>query len=127
MSDVSSPLDAERTFFGALIDSDRAALGRVLSEDFVLVDVMTGSLIERTVLIDLVGERRLEFESIDPAETLVREYGCAAVVTGRTRLHGRYEGTPFSARSRYTHVYVRQDGGWRLASAQGTPIAQPAE
>jgi hypothetical protein len=25
--------------------------------------------------------------------------------------------------SRYTHVYVQAGGGWRLASAQGTPIA----
>lgn len=28
--------------------------------------------------------------------------------------------------SRYTHVYVRAGQGWRLASAQGTPVA-PAE
>lgn len=38
-------------------------------------------------------------------------------------MSGRYEGTPWSASSRYTHVYIEDQGAWRLASAQGTPIA----
>jgi hypothetical protein len=32
------------------------------------------------------------------------------------------DGTEFSAGSRYTHVYSRADGSWRLVSAQGTEI-----
>jgi hypothetical protein len=36
------------------------------------------------------------------------------------------DGTPFEAGSRYTHVYVRSDAGWRLLSAQGTEISRPA-
>jgi hypothetical protein len=32
----------------------------------------------------------------------------------------------FEAHSRYTHVYVRNEQGWQLASAQGTPIVAPA-
>ena len=123
MTDDSSPLDTERTFFASLIDADRGALGRVLSDDFVLIDVMTGSEINRDLLLDLVGSRRLEFEAIEPAEALVRAYGSSAVVTGRTEMSGRFDGAPFSTRSRYTHVFVEQRGQWRLVSAQGTPIA----
>ena len=39
-------------------------------------------------------------------------------------MHGRYQDQAFAAHSRYTHVYVNLDSGWRLASAQGTPIAE---
>jgi hypothetical protein len=33
--------------------------------------------------------------------------------------------TPFAASSRYTHVFVDQQGEWRLVTAQGTQILQP--
>ena len=35
--------------------------------------------------------------------------------------------TATTARSRYTHVFVEQDGRWRMVAAQGTQIAPPAE
>jgi hypothetical protein len=53
----------------------------------------------------------------------LRWYGDAAVVTGETRMAGRFGEQRWSAHSRYTHVYVFAEGGWLLASAQGTPIA----
>jgi hypothetical protein len=68
----------------------------------------------------------LVFQTIDPAEVRCRRYGATAVVTGRTRMAGRYAGAAFAAASRYTHVYVEQpgdDGAWRMVAAQGTPIA----
>ena len=43
---------------------------------------------------------------------------------GWTRMRGAYGGAAFEAASRYTHVYVRMDGVWRMASAQGTKIAE---
>jgi hypothetical protein len=116
-------LDAEDKFFQALLQSDGGALNGVLTPDFLLIDVMTGSEIPRSTLIDLVGSRQLRFESVKRIAARVRLYGTAAVVTGQTRMHGRFGEQPWSAHSRYTHVYVRIGEGWQLASAQGTPIA----
>lgn len=42
-------------------------------------------------------------------------------------MEGRYEGASWSARSRYTHVYIDDQGVWRLASAQGTPISADSQ
>ena len=84
---------------------------------------MTGSEIPGSVLRELVAARQLVFESIERIDSRVRAYGSAAVVTGQTRMHGRYQQQSWSAHSRYTHVYVRGEDGWRLASAQGTAIA----
>lgn len=75
------------------------------------------------MLLDLIGSGALRFHGVDRAEPTVRRYASAAVVTGRTRMRGEYAGTPWEARSRYTHVYVEQAGGRRLVAAQGTPIA----
>jgi ketosteroid isomerase-like protein len=73
--------------------------------------------------VDLVGGGQLVFEGVERIDSRVRGYGSAAVVTGQTRMRGRYQEQSWSAHSRYTHVYVQGDTGWRLASAQGTPIA----
>jgi ketosteroid isomerase-like protein len=118
-------LGAEDRFFDALLDADGDALRTLLTPDFVLVDVMTGSEIAASALAEVVGSGQLRFEAIERLERRVRRYGAAAVVTGRTRLSGRYGEQPFGAHSRYTHVYVRRKSGWRLASAQGTPVAEP--
>jgi ketosteroid isomerase-like protein len=116
-------LAAEDKFFQALLRGDGAGLGAVLTPDFLLIDVMTGSEIPGAVLVDLVGSGQLRFESVERLDARVREYGEAAVVTGQTRMQGRFGDQPFSAHSRYTHVYVRAGKGWLLTSAQGTPIA----
>lgn len=123
MDHAHEALGAEDAFFGALLSGDRAALQAVLMPDFLLIDVMSGSEIPAGILIEVVGSRQLRFESIDRIDSRVREYGDTAVVTGQTRMRGGYGDQAFEAHSRYTHVYVRREGAWRLASAQGTPIA----
>lgn len=124
MTDLSDPMAADRGFFNALLAGSATALAEILTDDFILVDVMSGSEIPKPALLDAVGSEQLKFEAIDPAEQRVRRYGDAAVVTGRTQMRGRFGDAPFGARSRYTHVYVQQAGKWKLASAQGTQIAE---
>jgi ketosteroid isomerase-like protein len=114
---------AEERFFAALLGGDGEALDAILMPDFVLVDVMTGSEIPGPVLRELVSGSQLLFESIERIDSRIRAYGSAAVVTGQTRMRGRYQQQPWSAHSRYTHIYIHGEDGWRLASAQGTAIA----
>lgn len=121
--DKHDPAEADREFFQALLSGDAGRLDRLLTGDFVLIDVMSGSLVEKPAFLELVGGAQLRFETIEPTEVRVRLYGAAAVVTGRTEMAGRFGEAPFAARSRYTHVYAEMDERWRLASAQGTPIS----
>jgi ketosteroid isomerase-like protein len=114
---------AENRFFTALLEADGGGLDAALTTDFVLIDVMTGSEITGPALREVVTGRQLVFESVERIDSRVRVYGSSAIVTGQTRMSGRYLQQTWSAHSRYTHVYIRGDDGWRLASAQGTPIA----
>jgi hypothetical protein len=116
---------AEDEFFGALLSGDGGALDRVLAADFQLIDVMSGSEIPRHTLVDLVDSGLLVFESVERIDARVRLYPGAAIVTGQTRMRGRFGDQPFGSHSRYTHVYVPAVGDWRLVTAQGTPIAPP--
>jgi ketosteroid isomerase-like protein len=123
MEDDRDALATERRFFTALVEADVDGLDRVLADDFLLIDVMAGSEVPRDALLAVIGSGQLVFESITPLDSRVRSYPGTAIVTGSTRMSGRFEGTPFAASSRYTHVYVERQGRWRLVAAQGTQIA----
>ena len=123
MKDESGPLSAERAFFKALIDGNTEALDGLLADDFLLIDVMAGSEITKAALLSVIGAGQLKFEAIEPADSRVRFYQATALVTGSTRMRGRFGGTHFTVHSRYTHVFTLLDNEWRLVSAQGTQIA----
>ena len=75
------------------------------------------------MLLDAIRSGQLKFETIEHLDSRVRFYESTAVVTGSTQMSGRFGATPFTAHSRYTHVFVEQQNEWRLAAAQGTQIS----
>jgi ketosteroid isomerase-like protein len=117
------PEEVEKEFFNALMSADVQSLIRVLTGDFVLIDVMTGSEVSGQDLVEVVRSAQLQFETIYRTEFKVRTYATTAVITGRTEMSGWYEGQEFRVTSRYTHVLVQQSETWRMVSAQGTQIA----
>jgi ketosteroid isomerase-like protein len=118
-------LASDEAFFDALLAADPAALADVLTDDFVIVDVMSGGVTDRAALLDVVASGVLRFVDIvrDPAEASVRTRAGVAVVVGRTEMTIRFGPDTVTARSRYTHVFVEESGRPRLLSAQGTPLA----
>lgn len=116
------PLTADRGFFTALVAGDVAALDRLVADDFVIVDVFSGSQAGKKELVDGLASGVLRFTAIEPEGATVRRYADAAVVVGATRMRGTFGGNAFAVHSRYTHVFVAEGDGWRLVSAQGTPI-----
>jgi ketosteroid isomerase-like protein len=117
-----SPETIDQKFFTALTHSDLQTLERIVAPDFVLVDVMTGSEVTKAAFLDVLRQGALKFDKIDRVEFHVRFYGSTAVIVGRTQMSGIYAGHPFTAASRYTHVFAGENGEWRLVSAQGTQI-----
>jgi len=117
-------LKVENAFFEALRQGDAGALSGLLTHDFVIVDVMSGAENSREALVGAIQAGVVVFKSLDVVERRCRLFGDCAIVTGQTRMAGALAGAPFFAHSRYTHVIVRQEGVWRMASAQGTPITE---
>ena len=123
MTDELDPLTAERNFFTALVEGSVEVLDQLLADDFILIEVMGGSEITKSSLLAAIGSGQLKFEAIEPADCRLRVYQGTAVTTGRTQMKGRFGEAPFTASSRYTHMFVEQDGRWRMVSAQGTQIS----
>lgn len=121
-----SPEAVEQEFFTALIETDADRLAKLLADDFLLIDVMTGSEVSKAALLEVVRARLLRFDEINRIECRVRRYGVTAVITGRTEMRGVYAEQPFRASSRYTHVLVNEGERWRIVAAQGTQITLPS-
>ena len=86
MNDDSGPLGTEIRFFTGLLESNVEALNRVLTDDFLLIDVMGGSEIPKAVLFDAIRSGQLKFETIERLDSRVRFYQITAVVTGSTQI-----------------------------------------
>jgi ketosteroid isomerase-like protein len=117
---------ADEAFFGALLSADIASLEAVLADDFVIVDVMSGRVTGREEFLSAIGSGMLRFVEVTrfSAEQSVRRRKAAGVVVGRTRMVMHFGPDGVTANSRYTHVFVHDDGSWRLMSAQGTPVTE---
>ena len=118
-------LARDESFFDALLAADRDALDDLLTDDFLIVDVLMGQISHRGDLLGAISTGALRFADVmrHPAERVTRHRDSVAIVVGRTRMVIHHPGGEVTVRSRYTHVYVRDGGRWRLMSAQGTPIA----
>ena len=114
-------LSLERRFFSGLI-ANVDAVEDLMSDDSLLIDVLSGSEVTKFELITVLRSGQLKFEKIKSLGSRVRFYEGTALVTGSTEMSGRFGDDPFSLMSRYTHVYVRWRNRWNLVSAQGTSI-----
>jgi hypothetical protein len=55
---------ADDQFFSALLRADTAALGQLLVDDFLLIDVNSGSEVAKALFVPAVGSGQLTFEAI---------------------------------------------------------------
>lgn len=125
MTDRSQDVRArDDAFFASLLTADVKALREILTDDFLIVDVMAGQVAGRDDLLGAMSTGELRFVDVTRSrdEQSIRVREGAAVVVGRTRMTMMFRGAPVSVSSRYTHVFARDNDRWRLMSAQGTPI-----
>lgn len=108
----------------AIVRKDRAAIERNMADDFRQIDgrgnVETkASFVEGLVSPDLV----IDPYTVDDFE--VRVYGDTALLSGRTRMTGKYQGEAFKSHYRYIDVYVKRGGAWKIVSVQISRIPEP--
>jgi ketosteroid isomerase-like protein len=116
---------ADAALFAALLDRDLPALERILAEDFLIVDVASGDVHARAAFLEALDSGAVTFRSIEafPEEAVIRFAGAdIGIVVGRTEMSISAPTETIEVSSRYTHVFQREDGDWRLLSAQGTRI-----
>ena len=106
---------AEAAHRAAILANDTLALSAMISDSLV-VTLADGS---RRGKAEEVGQNRASdrgIEAWEASDVAVRVYGDAAVVTGVARLRDRLRGQRREFGFHYTHLWVQQEGRWRLAA-----------
>ena len=106
-------LDNER--IQAQIHADAAALERIYADDFIGVGP-SGTVRTKPQVISDFTSGDLKFQSITTDDVRVRVYGDAAVETGRSTMDGQDKGRTVPRDTRFTRVWVKQQGRWRLVA-----------
>lgn len=106
----------------AIVRKDRAAIEDNMADDFRQIDGAGNVETKRSFVDDLMSDD-LQIDPYAVEDFEVRLYGDTALLSGRTRMTGRYQGKPFATHYRYIDVYVRQGGRWRIVSVQISKMA----
>ena len=106
-------LDNER--IRAQIGADAVALDRIYADDFIGVGP-SGTVRTKAQVISDFTSGDLKFQSIVTDEVQVRVYENTAVETGLSTMSGQDKGKTVPRDTRFTRVWVKQEGRWRLVA-----------
>jgi ketosteroid isomerase-like protein len=101
----------------AIVRKDRAAIEANMAEDFRQIDAQ-GNVETKAVFVEGLLSPELVIDPYTVEDFDVRLYGDVALLSGRTRMTGRYQGRPFASHYRYIDIYVRRGGAWKIVSVQ---------
>jgi ketosteroid isomerase-like protein len=85
----------------------------------------TGSAMSKSETIEARKNGELKYQSIEPSDQRVRVYGNTAIVNGVAALKGSFKGNDISGTYRFSRVYVKQGGKWKVVNFQATKVQQP--
>jgi ketosteroid isomerase-like protein len=108
----------------AIVRKDVAAIAANMADDFRNIR-SNGSVVNKDAFLRDITAPELVIDPYTVEDFDVRVYGDTALLSGRTRMTGRYSGEPFVSHYRYIDVYVRRGGVWRVVSVQTTSIPEP--
>ena len=107
----------------AIVRKDRAAIEANMAEDFRQIDG-DGDIVNKEAFVEELVSPALTINPYTVEDFDVRLYGDVALLSGRTRMTGSFNGKPFTTDYRYIDVYARRDGKWRIVSVQITRLKQ---
>ena len=126
---LADPLPADlaaaaHAYDAAQVNGDRAALERLVADDYVLVNG-AGQVQDKAKLIaDYVApDFKLDPFTIEaPVEKVL---GDTALLGGRVNMTGVDGGQRFALVVRFVDTWAKRDGQWRVVYSQVTRVAKP--
>ena len=108
-------MEAEKAYVDAIVKGDHAALNNLLDDQYVFTNTEGATLDRGAHLGRFKGGNYRFATKADIDDVKVRMSGNTAVVTGRLNFSGA-DTQPADGHSRYTHVWVKKMGRWRLVA-----------
>jgi ketosteroid isomerase-like protein len=114
-------LAADARRFDAMLQGDLAALEGLLAEDLTYTH-SSGKAETRAQFLESLRSGKLRYLAASRSDVAVRVYGDTAVVTGRAEMKVSSQGQELTLPIRFTEVWVKSGGAWKLAAWQSTRV-----
>lgn len=105
----------------AQLNNDVSVMDRLLADDYIGIS-SSGTIETKTEALALRRAGTLHITTLDLNDVKVRIYGDTAVVTSRADLQGTNGSRDISGEYRYTRVYNRRLGQWKIVSFEASRI-----
>jgi ketosteroid isomerase-like protein len=103
----------------AIVRKDLAAIEANMADDFRSIDG-AGTVEHKKAFVAGLMDPKLTIDPYTVEDFDVRLFGDTALLSGRTRMTGSFEGKPFTSHYRYIDIYVKRGGRWQIVSVQIT-------
>ena len=107
----------------AIRSGDTQALGKILSDTFEYTN-QTGELLGKAQMLANIQSGRLTTVAQHYSDYRLNIYGETVVLTGISTTSLVYKGQPSDGPRRFTRVYIKQNGQWRLVAQHVTLVAK---
>ena len=107
----------------AMQTRDMAVLDRIYADDLVFVNAK-GQVLTKAQRMKEFESEKVKYLSFDQGDYRFHIYGDTVVLTGRSNSVVNYHGTVNSVPRRFTSVYTKLKGQWRLVAHQATLITE---
>lgn len=112
--------DLEERWRKAQLSGDATAMSDLLSDDFVGITAF-GKVNTKAQYLARIRDRVVQVTTLELSDVKVKIIGShVAVVTSSAQITGVNEGSPIRGTFRYTRVYQRVGGVWRITSFEAT-------
>ncbi|HLK63775.1 MAG TPA: nuclear transport factor 2 family protein [Bryobacteraceae bacterium] len=106
----------------AQLTGDIAALDRLLDDQLVFTNI-DGTLATKSDDLELHRSGQLRITRMDPTHRQLLHLGATSVVSVRMNAEAIIDGAPVSATLRYTRIWHKRPGGWRLVAGHLSTVA----
>jgi uncharacterized protein (TIGR02246 family) len=111
----------EKDWDAALVRGDQTTIDRIMAEDCLLVS-STGELMTKGQA-DADRRTHTKISASTITQINVRVFGDTAIVIGTNLETSTYDGHSTSGQYRWTDVFMKRSGRWRVVSAQSTSMS----
>jgi ketosteroid isomerase-like protein len=107
----------------AMVKGDTVSLGKLLSDDFFGIS-SNGTVSDKQQELHRMSAKQSQFTSIELMDQKVRmQQTTTAIVVSQAHVLGQIDGRPVNGVFRYTKVYGRENGAWRVLNFEATRVS----
>ncbi len=126
---LADPLPADlaaaaHAYDAAQVNGDRAALERLVADDYVLVNG-AGQVQDKTRLIADYVTPGFKLDPFTIEAPVEKVFGDTALLGGKVNMTGTDGGQRFALVVRFVDTWAKRDGQWRVVYSQVTRVAKP--